>query len=442
MTAPSTPQAPQPLVDLRGLAAGVLWRRRLWGFLAMLGILAGLVVTFVITPGATAVTKVLITRVDDTAAGQEALMQTDVALFNTTATAAEATRRLNLEVTPREFAETFEGKALTANVLLITAEAPTDAVATRRADTLADVFIAAHVDRVRSMAQAQSQALLDRRAELQRELSGASAAASASDEQSDRVIQRRADIAAQMTTLDEEAQQALVAVPRVEAGTRIVDPPRAVDTSLPVSAATNVAVGLVLGLAAGIALAAVLYVTRDRPVLRRDIAAQLGVPIAAELPVRRRTRLRPGGRGARVDKRVTDTLVRLVRGTPGRVSLLELGCPRTATAVHDEIADQLEGADPVGLGSVSPGTSWVELAELGSHTLLIVRAGHADTLWLRTVARRLAEVDVTPIGCVLVSPYPWDHTDGALWGQQPPAARSQTATKSRSASKKSEVEVP
>lgn len=439
MTGPSSSQTPQPLVDLSGLAAGVLWRRRLWGLFALLGVLAGLAVTFVMSPDATAVTKVLIGRADEAAESQDTQMETDVALFNTTATAADATRRLGIDQAHATFAKTFEGEALTSNVLLITAHGPTEEIAVRRAGTLAEVFITKHVGRVRSAAQAQSQALLDRQNELRRDLATASAAESVGVDTD--LLQQQAAISAQITTLGQEAQQALAGIPKVEAVTRIVDPPRALRGSILVGAAMNVAVGLILGLTGGIALAAVLCVTRDRPVLRRDIAAQLGVSIVAEIPSLRRRRIRTRGRGARVDARAVQTLVRLMRTNSGRVSLLELGCQRTASALGNAVADALGGVRAVDVGSVNPGATWFELDELGTHTVLIVRAGHASTLWLHTVARRLAEAGITPIGVVLVSPYPWDNTDGALWNSASWTPRLRAAAR-RPTFKEPEVKVP
>ena len=47
--------------------------------------------------------------------------------------------------------------------------------------------------------------------------------------------------------------------------------------------------------------------------------------------------------------------------------------------------------------------------------MLVVRAGHAGTAWLHTVARQLADQRVAVIGVVLIDPDPRDRTDGTLW---------------------------
>jgi len=69
----------------------------------------------------------------------------------------------------------------------------------------------------------------------------------------------------------------------------------------------------------------------------------------------------------------------------------------------------------LGVGSVGPGTSWVDLGRLGAETLLVVRAGHATTLGLHTIARQLAHSEISAIGVVLVAPDPKDRSDGTLW---------------------------
>lgn len=442
MTPPATRQPAQPLVELSGLAAGVLWRRRVWGWMAVFGVLAGVLATLAMPPLPTATTKVLIARVDDTATSQPTLMETDLALLRTTPTATSALQRLHLDLAPTDFLKTFEGEAVSSNVLLITAQGPTDHAAVLRARAVADAFITTHVERVRSEARAQAQALLDHRGELERRFAELTdQISSASPETVDLLAQRRAGLTSQIVDLGQQVQEALAGVPRVEAGTRIVDPPRALAASFALTAATNLAAGLALGLFGGIALAAVLCVTRDRPVLRRDIAAQLGMSVVISLPSRRRGRVRTRGRGARTDERGTNTLVRLIRASPGRVSVLELGCSRTAAAFSKAIAEKLGGERPIDVGSIDPGTSWVELEQLGTHALLIVRAGSASTWWLHTVARRLAEVGITPVGLVLVSPYPWDNTDGALWNGQQFSSRYETFA-SYPVSKESGLKVP
>ncbi|MDQ3886955.1 MAG: hypothetical protein M3308_08125, partial [Actinomycetota bacterium] len=244
--------------------------------------------------------------------------------------------------------------------------------------------------------------------------------------------------------------------------------------SLLVTGAMYAAVGLVLGLGAGLALAAVASVVQDRPVLRCDIAAHLGASVIAQLPARRRgpARLWQRSRAVSERQRVAAMLAHAIREDPGTVSLLELGCPRTAVELALDIAEGLAVDQPVvviddlpgrhvrklakntesgiqildgaeypvarpspatqrvchlGVGSVGPGTAWTDLRRLGSETLLVVRAGHASTLWLHTVARQLADAQILAIGVVLVHPDPRDRSDGTLWDGLHTALRGRAA---------------
>ncbi|MER6870002.1 exopolysaccharide biosynthesis protein, partial [Amycolatopsis sp. NPDC000673] len=56
-----------------------------------------------------------------------------------------------------------------------------------------------------------------------------------------------------------------------------------------------------------------------------------------------------------------------------------------------------------------------------------VRAGFANTQWLHTVARQLADCGVPILGVVLVDPDPKDRTDGTLWDGLHTALRGRAA---------------
>ncbi len=120
---------------------------------------------------------------------------------------------------------------------------------------------------------------------------------------------RRAELTSQISDFGQRAEEARVGAPQLVAGTQIVDAPRAVAHSLPKTLVTDAVVGLVLGLFLGLALAAVGVVVADRPVLRRDIAANLGASVIAELP-RRSGRLWQRKRTRVARERLTTTLAR------------------------------------------------------------------------------------------------------------------------------------
>ncbi|WP_031095503.1 MULTISPECIES: Wzz/FepE/Etk N-terminal domain-containing protein [unclassified Streptomyces] len=465
MTTSTTPEpsATTPLLDLHALVVAVRRRRRLWCAMALLGLLAGAAVAVLMPPPPTAVTKVLVAHKEDQPNDTGTLIRTDVEVLGTTRIAEKALRSLNSSEDPEDFMRDYRGTGVTNNLLQITVTGDSDAEAVARAGALADAFVADHVRRMRATANAEAKALLDQRDRMKDELAqvnkdiGDRSPETETDPQESASIEslfaRRAELTTRIADFNQRAEEARVGTPQVIAGTEIVDAPRPVKHSLPKAAATDAAIGLVLGLVLGLALAAVGVVVADRPVLRRDIAANLGASVIAELP--RRSGRRWRRRRTRVAReRLTAHLARTVRDSTEPVSLLELGCARGTSVIALDLARAMaqEGAvtvvdglpgpqladrrpkpsDPtvvsgeraaavppqerrLGVGSVAPGTAWIDLRHLGTQTVLVVRAGHGSAAWLHTVARQLADQHIAVIGVVLIDPDPRDRTDGTLW---------------------------
>ncbi|MFE2332182.1 Wzz/FepE/Etk N-terminal domain-containing protein [Streptomyces coelicoflavus] len=456
--------ASAPLLDLQALVVSVRRRRRLWGALALLGLLAGAAVAVLLPPRPAAVAKVLVAHKDDQPNDTGTLIRTDVELLSTTRIAEQALRSLDSGENPEDFMRDYRGTGLTNNLFQIDVTGDSDAEAVARAKALADAFVADHVRRMRESAEAEADSLLDQRDRMRGELAEVNKAigdrspdddpgASASIES---LYARRAELDSRIAEFDQRAAEARTGTPEVVAGTRIVDAPHAVEHSLPKAVGIDAAIGLALGLVLGLSLAAVGAVVADRPVLRRDIAANLGASVLAEL---RRGPRRSAGRWQRrrtraARERLTTTLARSARRSAEPLSLLELGCARGTAVIALDLAGALEADGPVvvvdglpgteladsrrgsagptvlsgeraaaeapqgrrlGVGSVEPGTAWTDLRYLGTRTVLVVRAGHGSAAWLHTVARQLADQRIAVIGVVLIDPDPRDRTDGTLW---------------------------
>ncbi|MET8851147.1 Wzz/FepE/Etk N-terminal domain-containing protein [Amycolatopsis sp. NPDC004625] len=458
-TSPETPAA--PLFDLSRLFIAIRRRKRVWLAAALLGMIAGAAVAFVLPAPPTAVAKVIVVHQDDSPTDSGTLMRTDVAVLQTTAIAEGALKKLGSTDTPENFMKNYAGLGLTNNVLQITVKAKSNEEAIAQAQALADTFIADHVKRSQAAAAAQSQAILDQRKNAQDELAKVEQqiveeegkGRQASQPTLENLYSRRAALTAQISDFTSRAQQAGIGSPQVAAGTQIVDAPRALPKAVLKTTATDAGVGFALGLFLGLALVAVGAVSRDRPVLRREISTHLGASVIAQLPSKLRgpARLWRRSRAVSERKRVATTLVRLVKQDQRPVSLLELGAPKVVAALALDMAgelagdgavsviDDLPGEDVrklaqetksevtvvgagdeagelrVGVGTVSPGTAWTDLEHLGKETVLVVKAGHANTLWLHTVARQLADQGIPVIGVVLVDPDPRDKSDGTLW---------------------------
>ncbi|WP_267243693.1 Wzz/FepE/Etk N-terminal domain-containing protein [Streptomyces sp. PR69] len=475
-TAAQSSAAP-PLLDLQALVVAVRRRRRLWCSMALLGLLVGAAAAVLLPPPPTAVTKVLVAHQGDQPNDPGTLIRTDVALLHTTRIADKALQALESPEKPEDFMRDYEGIGLTNNLLQINVAGDSDAEAVARAKALADAFVADHVSRIQQAANAEAKGLLDQRDRMRDELARVNKAIGEGSPESgpeasanmESLFARRAELTSRIADFDQRAAEARIGTPRLIAGTQIVDAPRAVRHSLPKAAAANAGIGLALGLVLGLAVATVSTVVADRPVLRREIAANLGASVIAELP------RRPAGlwrrRRVRAERtRLTAFLARTVRGSAEPVSLLELGCARSASAIALELAralaadgpvtvvDGLPGqrlagrrpkpGDPVvvdgghaaavsheqrwlGVGSVAPGAAWTGLQHLGTQTVLVVRAGHSSAAWLHTVARQLADQRILVIGVVLIDPDPRDRTDGTLWEGPNTAPRGQNERPAR-----------
>ncbi|WP_410668426.1 Wzz/FepE/Etk N-terminal domain-containing protein [Amycolatopsis sp. cmx-4-68] len=453
-----------PLVDLQRLFVAIRRRKRFWLATALLGLIAGAAVGIVLPAPPTAVTKVIVVHQDDSPTDSGTLMRTDVAVLSTTQIAEAALKKLGSTESPEEFMKNYAGLGLTNNVMQITVKAKSGEEAVAQARALADTFIADHVQRSQAAAAAQSKAILDQRKNAQDELTKVDAqiadetgkGRNANASTLEGLYGRRAALASQVSDFDARAQQAGIGSPQVAAGTQVVDTARLLPKAFLKSTATNAGIGFALGLALGLAFAAVGAVSRDRPVLRREISTHLGASVLAQLPSKRRgpARLWRRSRAVAERKRVATTLVRAIKRDHPQVSLLELGAPKVTAALALDIAEELAAdgkasvvddlpgedvrklaaethsevvvlgaGDPdgepgerrVGVGTVSPGTAWTDLEHLGAETVLVVKAGHANTLWLHTVARQLADQQIPIVGVVLVDPDPRDKSDGTLW---------------------------
>lgn len=459
---------PEPLIDLQRLLASIRRRRRMWLSLTMIGLLAGMALAVVAPSPPTAVTRLLIVHENDQPSDGGSLMQTDIALLETTKIAGAALRRLHSDEPPARFLNSYEANGLTSNVMELKVTGSSNRDAVNRAKALSDAFLADYVRRIKQAAEAETRALLDQQAQVKRDLARvdrsieAAGASGGSAAELESLYGRRAELSSQISDLGNRAEDAGVGTPSVAAGTEVADAPHVENTSLLKTGLMNGALGAVAGLAVGLALAAVGAVTRDRPALRRDISAHLGASVIAQLPAPPHgpARLWRRSRAVAETKRAAATLVRTVPDAPAEVSLLELGCPRLTATLAIEMALELAERGPVavidalpgqylhdsgiepdgsirvvdssefgikpsgqikpgerhiGVSTVEPGATWTDLGQLGPETILVVRAGYADTAWLHTVARQLADARIPVIGIVLVDPDPKDRSDGTLW---------------------------
>lgn len=464
----------QPLVDLQRLVVALRRKRRFWLTTALAGLVLGCAVAILLPAPPTAVTKIMVIHPDDSPTDSGTLMRTDVAVLSTANMAAAALKRINSTESPSDFLKDYAGLGLTNNVMQVTVKAKTKDDAVAKAKALADAFIAEHTQRTQAAATGRSKALLLQRDQAQAQLAdidnqAATEVAKGRNSNAgalEQLYTQRANLVSKIADLQNQAQQAGIGSPEVIAGTQIVDTPAIQPVSKLKTYGTDGGVGLALGLALGLAFAAVTALVRDRPVLRREISQHLGASVIAQVGVKPIGPAKLWRRSQAVTEsgRVALTLARAAREDRASLSLLEIGAASTAAELAVELGRSLaedgpvvlvddlpgkevsrlpvegnvqvvEAGDPavaravrrVGVGTAAPGTAWTDLSALGAETVLVVRAGFANTQWLHTVARQLADCGVPILGVVLVDPDPKDHTDGTLWDGLHTALRGRAA---------------
>lgn len=355
MTSPQS--SSPPLVDLHRLGVALRRRRRLWLGFALAGLVIGGTSAVVLPAAPTAVTKVLVVHPDDSPTDSGTLMRTDVAVLQTGKIASAALKKLGSTEAPADFLKEYTGLGMTNNIMQVSVKAKTNADAVAKAQALADVFIADHVQRNQAAATAQAKALLDQRAQAQQQLADVDAQVAAETDKGskanagtlEQLYTQRADLVSKVADLQNQAQQAGIGTPQVAAGTQIVDAPVVLPASLLKTGATDGAIGLALGLALGLGFAAVTALVRDRPVLRREIAEHLGASVIAQLRSKLPGPSRLWSRGSAVveRKRVAVTLARAIRSERGPLAVLELGAPGVAAELALNLAKELAEDGPV-----------------------------------------------------------------------------------------------
>src|SRR6185369_5375901 len=97
--------------------------KRFWLATALLGLIAGTALAFVLPAPPTAVAKVIVVHQDDSPTDSGTLMRTDVAVLQTAQIAGAALKKLGSTNSPEDFMQTYAGLGLTNNVLQITVKA-------------------------------------------------------------------------------------------------------------------------------------------------------------------------------------------------------------------------------------------------------------------------------------------------------------------------------
>ena len=296
------------LVSLGFIGEALRRSRRLWVGLALVGLLLGVAVSAARPAAPQATTTLLLTVGPESQPGTAILNEQSMA--QTRGVAAIAVRRLGLKESADALLGTYTATVVTDRVLRITASAPSSGQAVRRANVLAEAFLAFRAEQLQTQQDLQFAAF--------------DGVVARSEQQLASVIARTKQVAAQPTSVSQQARlralrsatdraQAELDVLKTqvnaarasaeETTAAMVGQSRVLDSAIPVLHSRIKPIvlfggaGLVIGIALGIGLVIVRAIVSDRLRRRDDVAAALGAPVRLSVPRGRAGRLRPRRRG-------------------------------------------------------------------------------------------------------------------------------------------------
>jgi capsular polysaccharide biosynthesis protein len=297
---PAEPDAydafPQAMIDLSVIKEVVRRRRRLWVTCALVGVLLGVAVQFVVPSKYVAVTDLYMS--EPAGGDPNQAIANDISLLQTRAVAQRALGQLHLHVSATNFLTTYEGTAPSDVILSIKLSAPTSAEAVADDNVLAKAFLAQRAYElsyetklVITDIDAQVDALtsdISRLTTSINALTGGTPGAQATNQLTELVDQRSSDDS-QVASLQAEINQDLISENSVNWGTYVLDAAIPVKVSVKKTIVEDGLAGFVAGLGLSLGALIVAAIISDRPRRRADIAALLGAPI--ELSVGRQRRL-------------------------------------------------------------------------------------------------------------------------------------------------------
>ena len=324
------------LVSLGFIGAAIRRSARLWGAMAVLGLLIGAGFYLASPHPDQASTSILLTNGPEPVPGTAILDQQAIAESRTVA--GLALKKLGLQEDVSSFLGTYTATVVTDRVLTITVNAPSSIAAMERARALAAAFLQYRADQLEAqqnllfgaLEQQVSQAK-QHLAALNNQISQVSAqtASAAQRAKITNLAGKRDQARTALTTLVESVNQSEAAAGELTAsqvkGSEVLDtaapiPPNSPKKHLVIYAAMGLFAGLVLGL--GIVVIRTLL--SERLYRRDDIARALGAPVRLSVGRVHLSRWLPGRRGLaaarspnvrRITAYLGDTLAANSRGT-------------------------------------------------------------------------------------------------------------------------------
>ena len=334
------------LPGLRTMKAGISRHRLFWTSCAALGLVIGGAFHLVVPAKYTAVTILYLTE----PASESYKVSDDASLVETNAVAYRAAHLLHIYNT-NDLPGTWEGAAVGDVLLQIQGDGDTRASAVRWTKALASAFLTVREQTLGEQTKVVVSSLDKQATQLQADvqrlnntITALSSGGASDANQVTETLSERGTDQAQLTTLQNEVQQDLLAETAVNTGSYILDPAQAALVHTNRIFAEDGLAGLVAGLALGIGIIVVGAVISDRPRRRAEVAAVLGAPVELSLrgapaepgllrrTARRRFVKRPGPQLKLAQRRLRERLGQSRRPALALVSTGK-GCAGTAAVM-------------------------------------------------------------------------------------------------------------
>jgi len=276
------------LTSLEFIKATLRRTTRLWGTIAVAGLLIGLCLFLAIPAPYKATTSLLLTP--ETISGEPAgsPIANEVAIAESSTVAELAMEQLGLQQSVSSFLKAYTVTAVTDRIIDITVTAPTPGAAVTQANALATQFLRFRADVATAALTLTSASLSQQIAQLKansvnKEISRLQAQ-TVSPTQQAKLRKLRAEPAALALTALQEATSSTVAAAQVKTeevvhGSQVLNAASLNSTSQLRRFAEYVGIGLLAGLVLGIGIALVRELLSDRLRRRDDIARTLGAPV-------------------------------------------------------------------------------------------------------------------------------------------------------------------
>jgi capsular polysaccharide biosynthesis protein len=315
------------LVSVGFLRSALRRQVRLWGGLAIVGLIIGAGYAVSHPPQYTASTTVVV--IDKSQSDPTSAITTDIALAQSTPVAAAVVSQLGLHQTAASFLRTYSVQQVTTAILSITASAPNSIAAVQRAAAIAAQYLAYRA-KYEQVTQQQAQAVLQQQVtQAQQQLDSITTqltrAQASGDAAEIKQLQAQQTTAQNnLGTVKENVTATLVAAQattqQMISGSQVVSPATADGRSVKKTVVIYGLGGLLAGLAIGMAIVIIAAISSDRLRRRDDIAYAIDAPVRLSVGALRSGRLpHVRRRAVRRRKRDMERVVRHLRSAvPGR----------------------------------------------------------------------------------------------------------------------------